>query len=108
MKLHNILQKTLSVTAIAVMLGFSSCNYLDVVPPEQVGVDDAMGSHNNAYGFLFSCYNAFTSNEYSELPYGWDRGELCTTTDDVINPYGWASDPGLNLSLIHISEPTRL
>lgn len=96
MKLHNILQKTLSVTAIAVMLGFSSCNYLDVVPPEQVGVDDAMGSHNNAYGFLFSCYNAFTSNEYSELPYGWDRGELCTTTDDVINPYGWASDPGLN------------
>ena len=54
MKLHNILQKGLTAAAFAVMLGFSSCNYLDVVPPEQVGVDDAMGSHNNSNGFLLS------------------------------------------------------
>ena len=96
MKLHNILQKGLTAAAFAVMLGFSSCNYLDVVPPEQVGVDDAMGSHNNAKGFLFSCYNALTDEFKSEWTYGSHLGELCSTTDDVINPYGWVSDPGNN------------
>ena len=96
MKLPHKFHKSLMVAALAAMLGTTSCNYLDVVPPEQVGVDDAMGSHNNAKGFLFSCYNAFTDNVNSELPYGWDRGELNTTTDDVINPYGWVSDPGDN------------
>ena len=96
MKLKHIFQKSLMVAALASLFGTTSCNYLDVVPPEQVGVDDAMGSHNNAKGFLFSCYSAFNSNVNSELPYGWDRGELNTTTDDVINPYGWVSDPGDN------------
>lgn len=107
MKLRNILQKSVLMAAIATLLGTSSCNYLDVVPPEQVGVDDAMGSHNNAKGFLFSCYTAIGSyresngskqwnNQTADLNYGWDRAELNTTTDDVINPYGWVSDPGVN------------
>ena len=34
----------------------TSCDYLDVVPPEQASLDDATKSHDRAMGFLFSCY----------------------------------------------------
>lgn len=96
MKLKNIFSKALMVAAASLMFGTTSCNYLDIVPPEQVGVNDGMSSHNNVKGFLFSCYSPLNNNNTGEWPYGWDRADMNTTTDDVINPYGWVSDPWPN------------
>ena len=47
-----------------------ACNYLDIVPPEQVDVDDAMENYENALGFLYSCYAFSKNNSVGELPYG--------------------------------------
>lgn len=74
----------------------TSCNYLDVVPPEQVGVNDGMENINTAVGFLYSCYEPMTNNEDSELPYCWNLSDLNVVNDDVINPYGWSMDQGSN------------
>lgn len=39
----------------------SSCNYLDVLPPETVGPEDTMKDNNAVYDFLLSCYTAVES-----------------------------------------------
>lgn len=85
--------KKLGLTALmAGMLSFSSCNYLDIVPPEQVQVNDAMENHQNALGFLYSCY-AFSKNDnVGELPYGNYLYDINTTADDILNPHAWAAD----------------
>lgn len=44
------------VTAVAVGLGTSSCDYLDIVPAEQPSVNNTMDSYDKARGFLFECY----------------------------------------------------
>lgn len=35
---------------------FSSCNYLDVIPPAQPDMEDTMTDKSATLGFLFSCY----------------------------------------------------
>lgn len=35
----------------------SSCNYLEVIPPEQANLDDTMKDANAVRNFLYSCYN---------------------------------------------------
>ncbi len=34
----------------------TSCDYLDVVPPEQPNIDDVKAPHQSFLGFLYSCY----------------------------------------------------
>ena len=34
----------------------TSCNFLDVVPPEQAGLGDAVKKPESTLGFLYSCY----------------------------------------------------
>ena len=55
MKLTRIFQN-ISIAVIITALGLTSCDYLDVVPPEQPNIDDAMSSPTRALGFLYSCY----------------------------------------------------
>lgn len=43
MKLTRIFQN-ISIAVIITALGLTSCDYLDVVPPEQPNIDDAMSS----------------------------------------------------------------
>lgn len=54
MKLNNFLK--FAVVAAGTLVGVSSCDYLDVVPPEQANLEDAMKTHTAALGFLYSCY----------------------------------------------------
>lgn len=107
MKLRNIINKGAMVAMLAAMMGVTSCNYLDVVPPEQVSVDDAMKTANGVLGFLYSCYTpSLGTNEtyddvaggnvgnenYNDVPYGSNLKDMNASADDMLNPDTWASD----------------
>ena len=96
MKLKNIFTGTMISLLTASAVGVSSCNYLDIVPPEQVGVNDGMENHTNALGFLYSCYNPMTNVASSELPYYFYLSDLVFANDDILNPHTWATDGGSN------------
>lgn len=53
-KLKNI--GKIAVLSLALCCGATSCNYLDVVPPEQADLSDATKDADATLGFLFSCY----------------------------------------------------
>lgn len=93
MKIRNIFNRLLLCAGVMGLLGGTvACNYLDIVPPEQVDVDDAMENYENALGFLYSCYAFSKNNSVGELPYGNYLSEINTTADDILNPHAWASD----------------
>lgn len=65
----------------------TSCDYLDVVPPEQASLADATKSHDRAMGFLFSCYGGIgVDNPCNYL------GEVASSTDEYTLPYSWSAD----------------
>lgn len=88
MKLNKIFQFATIAVASATLLGVTSCNYLDVVPPEQPGLSDAMKNHNNALGFLHSCYNAFTERDHMPRDY---RSTFNSANDEYLIPEIWYS-----------------
>ena len=86
MKLTRIFQN-ISIAVIITALGLTSCDYLDVVPPEQPNIDDAMSSPTRALGFLYSCYGGVGT----DLPSAY-LGEINSTTDEYVLPYSWNTD----------------
>lgn len=70
------------------MVGLNSCNYLDVVPPEQPNLDDAMKTYDRARGYLYSCYKG-TADIDAPVDY---LGETNATTDEYFHPYTWCND----------------
>ncbi len=88
MKLNKIFQFATIAVASATLLGVTSCNYLDVVPPEQPGLSDAMKNHNNALGFLHSCYNAFNDRDHMPRDY---RSTFNSANDEYLIPEVWYS-----------------
>ena len=86
MKLTRIFQN-ISIAVIITALGLTSCDYLDVVPPEQPNIDDAMSSPTRALGFLYSCYGGVST----DLPSAY-LGEINSTTDEYVLPYSWNTD----------------
>lgn len=91
MKLKNIFKFASIAVASASLLGVTSCNYLDVVPPEQAGLPDAMKTHDTALGFLYSCYNAVSQRDYSPRDY---RSTLNSATDEFMLPESWFAAEG--------------
>lgn len=84
MKIKN---KILTAVLFGLTIGFSSCNYLDVVPPEEPNIDDAMSSHDRALGYLYSCYKGTSV----DLPVSY-LGEVNSSTDEATLPYEWSGD----------------
>lgn len=58
MKLKNKIYASLIVAGLA--LGTTSCDYLEVVPPEKASVNDTMANYTQALGFLYMCYRGVT------------------------------------------------
>ncbi len=57
----NIKKYTIAALCIVASLGsFSSCNFLDVVPPKSMGVDDVMRDKDRAIAYLYSGYEFCT------------------------------------------------
>lgn len=95
----------LSILAASCLL--SSCDYLDVVPPEQPNLSDATKSYERALGFLYSCYTGIKAtsagNDAIDPSNTWNYGSaIMGSTDDYVLPQLWTDagywdDYGWNL-----------
>ncbi len=63
---------------------FASCNYLDVVPVEQVTAGDTMKDRETALGFLYSCYRTVGTS----CPFSYKATEA--STDEYTQSLSWA------------------
>ncbi len=100
MKLKNILKYAAIVVASGSMLtGVTSCNYLDVIPPEQAGLPDAMKDHDKALGFLHSCYKGLSHTVLDGRVYyhGW----VNNSSDDYTIPTDWRDSEGFTFNLMY-------
>ena len=70
MKLTRIFQH-ISIAVMITAFSLTSCDYLDVVPPEQPNIDDAMSSPTRALGFLFIPVTEASVQIY--LPPIWEK-----------------------------------
>lgn len=91
MKLKHIISSV--VVAAAMSTGITSCDYLDVIPPEQPSLDNTMDSYSQALGFLYTCYRGTTQpiaadwganvNEYAgQLIPSYTLGDFHCSTDE--------------------------
>lgn len=62
----------------------TSCDFLDIVPPEQVGMDDTVKDANETEDFLYSCYANVTN------PITYTKIEF--STDEFATPQAWGGD----------------
>jgi len=85
--LKNIIRGCLCVLMASTVL--TSCDYLDVVPPEQPNLSDATGTYMHALGFLYSCYKGI---EVTEVPWTKYLHEEVASTDEIVLPYVWSTD----------------
>lgn len=81
MKRANIILWTL----LSGVMYFTSCNYLDVVPPEQADIPDMMIDDNTALQNLYSCYG-YAQNGGCDQP---DNAHFDFGSDEVVNPQEW-------------------
>lgn len=74
--------------AIAMVPAFmiTSCDYLDVYPPEQAGPEDTMEDKELTINFLTSCYHAVLN--MNPLYYN----NFMQSTDEYVNPPLWNDD----------------
>lgn len=82
MKTNNIIK-----TAIAAIFGLCSlpsCNFLDVVPPQTMEIEDAIKDKDRAEGFLYSCYES-TATLYKQRL----LRSFISSTDEFGLPSAW-------------------
>ncbi|MCM1029638.1 MAG: RagB/SusD family nutrient uptake outer membrane protein [Pseudoflavonifractor sp.] len=91
MKFNNILKSVSMAAILATMAGTSSCDYLEVVPPEVPTAPDAMKTYDRARGYLYSCYNALNGIDNNDYTVGY-LAEVNSTTDEYYMPYTWNND----------------
>ena len=104
MKLQNIFRlASVAVASGSMLLGVTSCNYLDVVPPEQPGLPDAMKTHAAAQGFLYSCYSFLNTREWQPRDY---TGQLNGATDEYCLPLVWYAEDGKRAYSVMLNTQT--
>ena len=81
--------KNWSLSILTATCLLSSCDYLDVVPPEQPNLPDATSTYERTLGFLYSCYNGIKSVDPNFNGY---LHEFNASTDEYTLPYRWSSD----------------
>lgn len=97
----------IALLSLALCGGTTSCNYLDVVPPEQASLPDATKNPESTLGFLFSCYGGIRNpfdyqtveagaDEYV-LPPLWNTGSQKITWDlnlptNIADGWSWGSN----------------
>lgn len=67
------------ILSLLLFLGFSACDYLDIVPDERPTEEDALKDKNSAENYLYSCY-AFMLKERQGANL-YQSSELATTGD---------------------------
>ncbi len=69
MKLNKFFKYAVVAVAAGSMVSLTGCDYLDVVPPEQPNLEDAMKTHSAALGFLYSCYAGTSAADATPTEY---------------------------------------
>lgn len=74
------------IISLSIVLGLSSCNYLDIVPDDTPLLEDAFKNEKTAEGFMYSCY--------AQIPdYTNFRDNFCwLTTPEFVNSHDWIPD----------------
>lgn len=67
------------VLSILIVIGFASCNYLDVVPDEVATEDDAFATVQAAENFLYSCYSYIPNPRSGTGSIDWFTGDEIVT-----------------------------
>ena len=79
-------------------LSFVSCDYLDVVPPEQPDLEDATKDFESTQKFLYSCYAGITN------PMNYSTVEAAA--DEWVLPPLWSE--GMHKILYNLNTPTAI
>lgn len=74
------------MTAILPACLITSCDYLDILPPEQTSAEDTMETNDRMYNFLSSCYHAVLKLN----PVTYDK--FYQSTDEFVNPPLWQNE----------------
>lgn len=97
MKLYNKLKTWTGVAMVSTCFLTASCDFLDIVPPEQATLNDATKDANYTLNFLYSCYSKIwnplypnTTDEYA-FPRGWG-GQHRTVSYGLYTPTNLADD----------------
>ena len=80
MKYLDYIKKWGTAAVVAVCL-CTSCDYLDVVPPEQANLQHATSTEDRALGFLYSCYRGITATDPTWTNY---LNEVISSTDETV------------------------
>ncbi|MDE7388725.1 MAG: RagB/SusD family nutrient uptake outer membrane protein [Muribaculaceae bacterium] len=100
MKLKNIFKfAAVAVASGAMLTGITSCDYLDVVPPEQPSLPDAMKDHDKALGFLYSCYAGLNTANMDYRGY-YGGPTFNNTTDEYVIPEGWMDSEHVSFAIM--------
>ena len=83
----SIFKKLLGGGLLSVAL-LSSCNYLDVVPPEQAKLKDATKTYESTLAFLYSCYTGVSTDRFN-------YSGVESASDEWVLPPLWAEDAGI-------------
>jgi hypothetical protein len=86
MRIQNSIKIYAKVVIILVTVCFNSCDYLDVVPPEQANTDDMMIDDQTTLRNLYACYG-YLQNGGADLPFAATIDG--TGSDEAVMPQEW-------------------
>jgi hypothetical protein len=89
------INNTLFGSLMVMFFLFTSCDYLDVVPPATATIDDALENREDAIRFLFGSYAGIT--------HGYPFADFDNSVDEFINPVKW-DDPDLYTACDRLSS----
>lgn len=82
MKLFKIIY---TIQALFISLFITSCNYLDVIPPEQPDLEDLMKDEERTLNFLYSCYG------YVPKSHPFDYRAFEQSVDELVAPVEYST-----------------
>ena len=93
-KLANI-----TLLSLAMTCSMTSCDYLDIVPPEQADLQDANKDRAGTLGFLYSCYaGVMNPMTYTGLEMGSDEYVLPRLWQHAGQKVQWNQNEAANLA----------
>lgn len=80
----NLISKVLLVMNLLVAI--QSCDYLDIVPDDKPGMDDAFKNEQTTEAFLFSCYSYIPQANHFRTNFAW------VMSDELVATYHWGAE----------------
>ena len=91
------MKKYILLLSLTMILGFTACNYLDIVPDERAQISDAYKTPDAVKRFLYSCY-AYMPDERSQYDSYWFPEELTAVTKELFTTFKYGDYSPSNLA----------